>query len=283
MTNPIGVHLALGGGDDAALAHAQWLGCSAVQVFTHSPQSFQFKPIDAPRLEKLRAGWKRIGVSVVVSHASYLINIAAVENAKFHGAVAILRKELEYAIAYGCHYVVLHIGKHTTSTKEEGIAQVIKGIENVGDILKKGDVMLLLEGAAGQGTEIGAVFGEIGTIIKGLPKDIASHVGVCLDTCHLFASGHDFPKRAREIVREIDSAFGIKCVKVIHVNDSKFALGERKDRHEKLGKGHIGIDGLRAFLTQPDIKKLPMILETPFDDQKEQKEDMDALRKILGR
>jgi len=281
--NPIGVHLALGGGDDKALAHAEWLGCSAVQIFTHSPQSFQFKPVDEPRLTQLRAGWKRLGIQTVVSHASYLINIAATENAKFHGAVAILRKELEYAAHYGCHYVVLHIGKHTTSTKEEGIAQVIKGIEKVADIFTTHDIMLLLEGAAGQGTEIGAVFAEIDAVIKGLSKETATHVGVCLDTCHLYASGHDIATQPKKIVQEIEKTFGIARVKVIHVNDSKFALGERKDRHEKLGQGHIGSDGLRAFLTQPDIKKLPMILETPFDDQKEQMADMDALRNILGR
>ena len=278
---PMGVHLALGGGDDAALAHARWLGCTAAQIFTHSPQSFQFKPLDTERLARLRAGWKSAGVCVVVSHASYLINVASAENAKFHGAIGILRKELTYAAAFGCQYVVLHVGKHTTSTMEEGIAQVVRGITKVEDVLREGAVMLLLETAAGQGTEIGSRFDEIGRIIGALPVDVAQHVGVCVDTCHVFAAGYDIASDPDGVVRAMEAGFGLARLKVIHVNDSKGGLGDHKDRHENLGKGQIGIDGLRAFLTHPKIAPLPKILETPFADQKEQRVDMDALRGLV--
>lgn len=279
--NPIGVHLALGAGDEAALEHARWLGCTTVQIFTHSPQTFQFKPLDEKRLSALRDGWKRLGIHPVVSHASYLINIGSLENAKFHGAVGVLRKELEYAVAFGCQYVVLHVGKHTTNAKEESVRQIAHGIEKVGDVLRKGDVMLLLETAAGQGTEIGVTFAELAQVIALLPKDIASHVGVCLDTCHIYAAGYDYTKDTDAVITEFEKTVGLSKLKVIHVNDSKGGLGDRKDRHENLGKGQAGIDGLRSLLTHPKIKKLPMILETPFDDPKEQKADMDALRGIL--
>lgn len=279
-----GVHLGLGEGDEKALAHAKALGCTAVQIFTHSPRSFQFKPIDEHRLSILRESWKSAGISLVVSHCCYLINLGSSDNKAFHGSVATVRKELEYAQAFGCSYFVLHVGKYTTTDQETGMRQVAKGINAVADTLQSTQVMLLLETVAGQGTEIGVLFEDLKKLLDMLDPTARKRVGVCVDTCHIFAAGYDIraKKDADAVVKKMEETFGIDLVKVIHVNDSKFGLGERKDRHEHLGKGMIGANGLTAFLKHPKLSAIPVILETPIDDDGDQFTDMGVLKKILG-
>ncbi len=263
-----GIHLGLGQGYERALAYAKGLGCTTVQVFTHSPRMFSFKPLDEARQGVLRDGWKALGIDPVVSHASYLINIGTTDSRKFHSALAILRNELTYAEAFGCSFVVYHVGKHLQATVEEGIRQVVKGIMRLQETLEETGVMLLLEIAAGQGTEFGRSFEELQQVLDGLPGEYERLVGVCLDTCHLYAGGYDIGK-PEEVLAQIDGTFGMGRVKVVHVNDSKFPLGGRRDRHENLGRGHIGLDGLRAFCSHPRIRDLPLILETPMEGQEQ--------------
>ncbi|MBR9701008.1 deoxyribonuclease IV [Candidatus Woesearchaeota archaeon] len=277
-----GVHIGLGQGYEEALAYASELGCETAQIFTHSPRMFKFKPLDDSRQKVLRDGWKKHNIHPVVSHASYLINIGSTDNKKFYGALGLLKNELIYAAAFGCQYVVYHVGKHTTATVEEGMAQVVKGLDKLLETLKETGVMLLLEGAAGQGTELGRTFEELQEIFQKVKPDIRKHLGVCLDTCHMFAAGYDLSK-SESVVKNIKNTIGVDSVKVIHVNDSKFPLGEKKDRHDHIGEGHIGTEGLKAFLTRPEWKDIPMILETPIDDRGDQYTDLEALRKILGK
>lgn len=277
----VGVHLSLGPGYGKALAHADALGCTTIQIFTHSPRMFKFKDLDPERQAILLEGWESQGIDPVVSHASYLINIAAKDERKFQGALSILAKELEYAQAFGCKYVVFHVGKHTDETLEEGIAQVTKALDQLAPVMKETGVMLLLEVASGQGTEIGRTFEEVAAVLNSV-KD-SSMLGVCIDTCHLYAAGYDIAKDPRGVIEEFKSTIGLDRLKVVHVNDSKFALGQRKDRHEHLGLGHIGNDGLRAFLNVPEIRDLPMILETPIDERGGQEMDLAVLRELLER
>ena len=283
MTARIGVHLGLGAGHERALAHAQRLGCGTVQIFTHSPQSFRFVPIDERRAASLREGWERLGIRPVVSHCCYLINLGSPDNRAFYGSVSTARKELEYAKAFGCSYFVLHVGKHLGAGKEAGLRQVARGLGKLKETIVETGVTVLLETVAGQGTEIGATFDELHKIIMMVDEEVRPRIGVAVDTCHIFAAGYDIgtPEGADAVVCEMERTFGIDRVKVIHVNDSKFGVGERKDRHEHLGKGRIGIDGLRAFLKHPKMRRVPMILETPVDEDGDQETDLRALRAML--
>ncbi len=280
--NPTGVHLGLGMGYEEALDYAKNLKCTSVQIFTHSPRMFKFKELDPNRQQVLIEGWEKLGIYPVVSHASYLINIGSTDNKKFYGALGILEKELEYAAAFGCHYLVYHVGKYTGGTPEEGKAQIVKGINKLEKTLKKTGVMLLLENSAGQGTELGRNFTELKEILDAVESSVKPHLGVCLDTCHLFASGYDITK-PESVISEFDELVGLEHLKVIHVNDSKFELGGKKDRHAHLGKGFIGREGLKAFLTHKSIKELPMILETPIDEEGEQADDLRVLREIMSK
>lgn len=279
----IGVHLGIGGGYEAALAHAKALGCTAVQIFTHSPRSFQFKPIDPQRVAVLRRGWQELGIDPVVSHCCYLINLGSSDSKAFYASLSTVRKELEYAQAFGCKYFVLHVGKYTSSSLEAGMQQVAKGLDKLAETLAGTQVMLLLETVAGQGTEIGVTFEELHRLIQMVSPAVQPHIGVCIDTCHIFAAGYDISTKegTDAAVRSIEATFGVDRVRVIHVNDSKFGPGERKDRHEHIGKGRIGAEGLRHFLNHPKLSDKPLILETPVDEEGDQSTDMAALRKIV--
>ena len=273
-----GFHLGLGGGYESALQHAEELKISTVQIFTHSPRMFKFKELEPDRQRVLLDGWTRLNIRPVVSHASYLINIGNTDNRKFYGALSILKNELIYGKAFGCQYVVFHVGKHLDASVEDAMAQVVKGITKLEETLKETGVMLLLEIAAGQGSEFGKTFEELQQILDALPDSVHEHVGVCLDTCHMFAGGYDVGK-PDAVIKNIEDTFGMDRVKVVHVNDSKFGLGEHKDRHEHIGKGHIGLKGLSAFVNHPKILDLPLILETP-EDAIGHPEDLAALRSL---
>jgi deoxyribonuclease-4 len=278
-----GIHLGLGGGHDKAVDYAKRIGCQAVQIFTHSPRSFQFKPLDEAVCKNLRDHWKSKDIHPIYSHCNYLINLGSLDNKMFYGSLSTIKKELEYARAFGCDYFVLHVGKHKEGTLEQGMQQVAKGLNKLRPELEKYKVMILLETVAGQGTEIGAKFEELNALLELLDKDIRPHVGVAIDTCHIFAAGYDLrTKQAVEkTIKNIESAFGLARVKLIHVNDSKGECGDRLDRHEHVGKGKIGAEGLKMFLNHPKIRGIPMILETPVDEDDDQEKDLVELNKLL--
>lgn len=274
-----GFHLSMGGGQEKAVQHAADAGCSTVQIFTHSPRSFSFSPLDLEKTQKLVTLWKKHSIGPIYSHCNYLINLASPDSKQFYGSVSTVKKELEYARAFGCDYFVLHVGKHKDSGAQAGMERIAKGINSIKDTIKSTKVMILLETVAGQGTEIGDRFEELGALIGMFDEDIQEHIGICLDTCHIFAAGYDIrtPEGVEKVIGEIESAFGAKRIMLIHVNDSKGQLGDRLDRHEHLGKGHIGLKGLKAFLTHPKIRGIPMVLETPVDDETDQVQDLKIL------
>jgi len=264
-----GFHLNLGGGYDKALAYAERAKCKTVQIFTHNPRGFGFKELDMSAQAELLAGWKRLGIKPVYSHCNYLINLGSQEPRIFHASVSTVKKELEYCRAFGCDYFVLHVGKHKDGTVEDGMRQIAKGINSIKGAIIENKVVILLETVAGQGTEIGRTFEELATLIAMFEKEVQPYIGVCVDTCHIFAAGYDIRTTfaVEKVVANMESTFGVERVKLIHVNDSKGALGDNLDRHERPGKGQIGVAGLKAFLTHPKIKDIPMALESPWETQ----------------
>jgi len=279
----IGVHIGLGTGYSKALLYARSLGCTTAQIFTHSPRSFSFKELDETALAVLRNGWNEQGISPVFSHCNYLINLGSSENRTYYGSIATLQKELTYARAFGCDYFVLHVGKFKDTDLQTGMSQVAKGINKLYDDVKKTNVMILLETVAGQGTEIGRTFEELNQLIGMIDDAMQPFVGVAIDTCHIFAAGYDIRTKegVEKTIQNIERTFGMHRVKLVHVNDSKGELGDHLDRHEHIGKGRIGKDGLQAFLTHPKIRNIPMILETPIDDDGDQMTDMQALKELV--
>lgn len=278
-----GFHLSMGGGQEKAQKYAGDAGCATVQIFTHSPRSFSFKELDAAANAKLVANWKRHKIGPVYSHCNYLINLASTDNKLFYGSLNTVKKELEYARAFGAEYFVLHVGKHKESGAEAGMAQIAKAVTKLKSTLHETKVMILFETVAGAGTEIGARFEELSKLLDMLDKDVEEHIGICVDTCHIFAAGYDIRTKegVERTIRSMEATFGTKRIKLIHVNDSKGELGDHLDRHEHLGQGHIGLEGLKAFLTHPKIRNIPMVLETPVDDKGDQIQDLNILNSFF--
>ncbi len=278
---PLGIHLGVSHPAETEAVVAEFkLG--TVQFFTHNPRGWGFAPLDTRRLEQLRNVWQAHGVAPLVSHCNYLINLGTRSSPVREKSIACLQQELAYAAAFGCHFFVLHVGKYKEEGLAQGIRNVIDGLNAVKEAILKHQVMILLETVAGQGTEIGRNFRDLGAILKGVDEALKPFLGVCLDTCHVFAAGYDLrtPEKVQFLVDEFEREIGWDRLKVVHLNDSRKGLGEHVDRHAHIGLGAIGEAGFTAFLNHPRIAPLPKILETPVDEERGYAENLAVVRRL---
>ncbi len=210
-------------------------------------------------------------------HTPYYINLASLEPRICHGSISVVRDELERGSVLGAKYVMTHLGSHTGQTLEEGLEKVASGIQKVFEDYH-GETKLLIEISAGTGNIIGDTFDELSMITKAVKK-FPGFGGVCFDTCHAFASGYDFATKesAEKMLSEFDGKIGLEYLKLTHVNDSKFGLGAKKDRHEHIGQGFIKEEGIAAILNTPEFRRIDWILETE-DNGRER--DIEILKKI---
>jgi len=221
---------------------------------------------DVKQLERVRS---KLDLKPLAIHDNYLINLASIDPTIRSKSILCFRGELERAAAIGAEYLVAHPGSYKGQTVEEGIINFVHGVAEAAQGLALRHLMLLIECTAGGGCHIGARFEELRAI-----RDLATGVtdlpiGYCLDTCHLLAAGFDIRSEAGldKTIRDADRIIGMKNVKLIHANDSKTPLGSRTDRHENIGQGHIGEEGFRRILAHPKLRKLPFVLETPYEDE----------------
>jgi deoxyribonuclease IV len=249
-----GLHLAFGRGED--------LGCTAIQIFTKNATQWKTKPLEEDEIRKFKAERKRTGI-LVVAHDSYLINLASPKNRLFKQSLAAFLEEMERAEQLGIPYLVMHPGSHTGAGEALGLKSIVRAFSELLCETSGYDLKILVENTAGQGTALGYSFEQISTIIEGTSQP--ERMGVCLDTCHAFAAGHDLRDRAsyRAVMQQLDATVGLDRVKALHLNDSKKDLGLRVDRHEHIGKGRIGSDCFRLIMTDSRFEKVPKLLETP--------------------
>ena len=246
-----------------AVKRGKAIGCSALQVFTSSPQQWRSKPITPQMTADLQKALAETGIgNKIVSHDSYLINLSAVDKEKQAMSREALTRELTRCGQLGIPYVVSHMGAHNGAGEEEGLRQVI---EQTIEILKESpdNVTLLMETTAGQGSSLNYKFQHLAEIFDktGSPDRLA----VCLDTCHIFAAGYDIrtPEGYEKAFAEFDRLVGCARIKVLHVNDSKKALGSRVDRHDHLGDGLMGATPFELLVNDPRFEDTMMIVETP--------------------
>jgi deoxyribonuclease-4 len=244
---------------DRAVAH----GCEALQIFSKSSNQWRARPLEAPEIREFRARVERSAIGPVVAHASYLINLATAEPGLRTQSLDAFGIELDRAEALGLLGLVIHPGCYTTGTVEDGIRLVGEAVLQALRRRRRGRVMVLLEHTAGQGTSLGWRFEQLARMIE--QADGHPRVGVCLDTCHLFAAGYDIATEAgyRNTFRAFRRHVGEERLRVFHLNDSKRPLGSRRDRHEHIGKGMLGVDAFRRLLNDRRFRHLPMLLETP--------------------
>ena len=260
-----GKKMLLGSSEDAAK-----YGATTFMIYTGAPQNTRRKPIEELNIEAGQAHMAANGISNIVVHAPYIINIAnTTKPATFQLGVEFLQKEIERTAALGVDQIVLHPGAHVGAGVEAGTAKIIEGLNEV--LSQDFPVRIALETMAGKGTEIGRHFDEIAKIIDGVTHN--ERLSVCFDTCHVHDSGYDIVNDFEGVLNEFDKIVGNDRISVIHVNDSKNERGAMKDRHENLGFGHIGFEPLNYIVHHPAFQDVPKILETPFvgEDPKNKK------------
>lgn len=274
----LGAHMSTAGGVSTSLDRAERIGCAAVQIFTKSNRRWFEKPLDPREIARFRGLAPGIGLRHLVSHAGYLINLASADMEVRRRSMQSMYDELVRAERLGIPWVVLHPGSHGGTGEDMGIRRVAVSLQILLRRTLGFKTGVLLETMAGQGTCIGWKFEHLEHIRRALRP--ASRVGICVDTCHIFAAGYDIRARAgyEAVIAELDRVIGIRHVKLFHLNDSVKPFGCRVDRHEHIGKGEIGAAAFGFLLNDQRFSGLPMVLETPKGP--EMKEDVMNLRKL---
>jgi deoxyribonuclease IV len=258
-----GAHLSIAGGYHKAVEAAAELGMDTVQLFTSSPSQWKRKPISAEEIATFKDSLKSSKLKFPTAHDSYLINLAAPDDGLYRRSIASFIDELDRAAALGLSYLVTHPGAHVGGGEEEGLARVAAALDEVHSARPDCSVTILLETTAGQGSSLGAKFEHLAHLLETVKEP--KRLGVCLDTCHVFAAGYAIGTDAEydATFKEFDRVVGLKWLKLFHVNDSVKPLGSRVDRHAGLGLGKIGLNAFRRLATDPRFARKPMILETP--------------------
>jgi deoxyribonuclease-4 len=283
MADLLGAHMSIAGGLDRALYRGREVGCSVVQIFLKNQLQWRAAPYGEDEIRAFKAAWRETGMRQVFAHSTYLINLAAPSPAEWRRAVAAFHDELERAEALGLPYVVIHPGSHKGEGLEAGIGRIARALDELAERTRGYRVMVLLENTAGGGATIGKSFEELAAILGAVRRP--ERVGVCLDTCHLFAAGYDIRTRDgyTRAMRECARLVGVGRVRAFHLNDARQPLGSGLDRHEKIGRGHLGRDAFRWLLTDRRFARVPMALETPKDPEpRADRAALKLLRQLRG-
>lgn len=280
-TRLIGAHMPTTGGLYKAITSGHEIGCTAVQLFTASPRQWRARPLSEEDITAFARAREETGIHTVISHDSYLINLAAPNEDILQRSREAFLDELQRAEALGIPWVVTHMGAYLDSSEEEGLR--VLG-ESVRLLLQQTEGMkagIALETTAGQGTNLGYRFEHLARIIE--MAGGSERVGVCFDTCHVFVAGYDIrtPEAISATLDEFDRIIGLDRLKVIHVNDAKKPLGSRVDRHEHIGDGELGKETFRILLQEPRLTHIPVILETP-EAEKMHPENLRRLKELLN-
>ncbi|MBF7024341.1 deoxyribonuclease IV [Staphylococcus kloosii] len=268
----LGSHVSMSGKKmlEGSAEEAHKFGESTFMIYTGAPQNTRRKPIEDLNITKGHEAMEKYGLSNIVVHAPYIINIANTEKPHvFNLGVEFLQNEIARTEAIGAKDIVLHPGSHVGAGADVGIKKIIEGLNEV--LTQDNDVRIALETMAGKGSEIGRSFEELAQIIDGVHHN--ERLSVCFDTCHTNDAGYNVKEDFDGVINEFDKIVGIDRIKVLHVNDSKNPIGAHKDRHENIGFGHIGFDALNYIIHHDSFKDIPKILETPYvgEDKKNKK------------
>jgi len=284
----LGAHMSISGGLHKALERGHSIGCQAIQLFTRNSNRWKSKKRTPEELELFRQTQAETGIHPVVAHAIYLINLAAPDVTIRRKSDDAFSEELARCHEAGIPYLVIHPGSHRETGLDAGIARITESINRAYAAHPEyvpsggGGVITLLENTAGQGATIGRAFEELAQIADQIADPAC--IGYCFDTAHGLASGYELrtPEGYAETFERFDRVLGLDKLYCIHLNDSKYDLGEGRDRHEQIGKGHVGLEAFRMLLNDPRFVDLPMLLETPKGpDMREDVENLAVLRSLI--
>lgn len=282
----LGAHMSISGGMKTAVDRAAEVGATALQVFVKSSNQWSARPFDDGEPEIFRSECEKAGLTrFTLAHTSYLINLASPKDGLWNRSQRALGVEVERCLELGIPYLVLHPGSHVGSGEENGLDRIVRALDNVLDeklSATEQGTMVLLETTAGTGSNLGCRFEHLAHILEHARN--SRHLGVCFDTCHTLAAGYEFRTEESygKMFDEFDRIVGLDRLAAFHLNDSKTDLGSRRDRHEHIGKGFLGIEPFRFLMNDDRFKDLPMVLETPKGKElEEDRENLSVLRGLV--
>lgn len=275
----LGAHVSVSGGLDQAPENGRRLGCDVIQIFTRNQRQWKSRPLSIAEVKSFRSAYRSCNLRVAVCHSSYLINLASPDEVILWRSREAFRDEFDRCNRLGISYLVFHPGSHLNTGEKAGLSRIA---ESLNWILSQRDytaTKLLIETTAGQGTNLGYKFEQLAEVLS-LVKN-SQRMGICLDTCHLFAAGYDLRTRIafKGTMKELDEIVGLPMVKSIHLNDSLKELGSRVDRHVNIGKGQLGLEAFRLLINEEQFQNVPMVLETPGGEEG-YRNDLAILRKL---
>lgn len=279
----IGIHTSTAGGVEMAVERAYRLGANTFQIFSSSPRQWQPYPLTPAQCNALRDLREKYGIGPMAIHSSYLVNLASATPEFHRKSVKAFRGELERALALCAEFLVLHPGSFRGRSREEGLELVARSIAEAAEglELKKSNLRVLIENTAGSEFSLGGSFDQVAHLLQYLRP--VCPVGACIDTCHTHVSGYDIVSEAgwHETMQKLDETIGLNNVMVWHCNDAKDARGSKRDRHEHIGKGTIGLEPFRRLLNDPRTEHAAFIAETPIEDPGDDLRNIETLKSLV--
>ncbi len=272
----IGPHISIAKGYEKAAKTAVEIGANTFQFFSRNPRGGKAKELDVKDVAKFNKIREEYNFGPILAHAPYTMNLGGMRDEVYEFARMVIKEDIKRMDEIGIEYLCFHPGSHVGGGIEFGIQRIIDGLNEA--ITGEENITILLETMSGKGTEIGFTFEQLRQIIDGVNHK--ERMGVCLDTCHIFAAGYDIVNDLDTVIEDFDRIIGIDRLKAIHLNDSLMDYSSNKDRHAEIGDGKIGLDAIINFMNHPKIKGKPFYLETPLDEEGHKKE-IETLRKII--
>ncbi|MBO3444391.1 deoxyribonuclease IV [Clostridium sp. CCUG 7971] len=264
----IGPHISIAKGFSKAAQTAVEIGANTFQFFSRNPRGGNAKAFDEKDIAKFQKIREENSFGKILAHAPYTMNLGGAKDEVYEFARKVIKEDIERMDSLGIEYMCFHPGSHVGGGIEFGIKRISDALNEA--LTGKENLTLLLETMSGKGTEIGFDFNQIKEIIDSVEHN--EKLGVCLDTCHVFSAGYDIVNDLEGVLEEFDKIIGLDRLKAVHLNDSMMPFGDKKDRHEVIGEGKIGLEAIINFMTHPKISHLPFFLETPLEDEGHKRE-----------
>lgn len=277
----VGIHVSISGKLDLSVDRAIEVGCvGAFQIFTCSPRQWKASKLKPGEVDFFKSKVKQNNFRVF-AHMPYLPNLSSPEESFYRKSVDVLKREIGRCDELGVRYLVLHFGSHMGTSIEAGQKRIIGACNEALRDLANSQVRMLLENSAGVKNSVGSEFPFIRKVLEAIHD--RDRVGVCFDTCHAFAANYDLRtmEAVQETIADLERNVGLENLHLIHLNDSKGGIGDSLDRHEHIGGGKIGIEGMSAILNLKELRHLPVVLETPMDEEGDDKRDIETVRKLI--
>ena len=276
----IGAHVSISGSLDLAVDNAVERECNAFQIFTRNPRSWFAKDLDPIQVKKFKEKLQKSGIDrmATCAHMPYLPNLSSPDEDGYQKSIKSMTQEIERCHELGIPYLVTHLGSHKGSGEENGIRRLVGALNKVAET--NADVIILLENTAGQKNSVGSDFTQLEEIFSKCKP--SKKFGICLDTCHAFVAGYDLRTKedVTKAIKKFDDSIGLENLKILHLNDSKGELNSNRDRHDHIGLGEIGKEGLGEIVKIMNKNNIPIVLETPIDDIRDDFENISKAKSL---